>query len=82
MFSCFPSLTLVFTALHYYLVTEMNRPRPAAITVLTKYLPAPLEEARLQQDDRLSLLRHDFWDKGPQRFNLFWFYGVPAALLI
>lgn len=81
MFACFPSLTSVFTALHYYLVTEMNRPWPGAITVLTKYLPAPLEEARVQQDDRLSLLLHDFWDKSSRHFNLFWFYGVPAMLL-
>lgn len=50
----------------------MNRPWPAAITVLTKYLPAPLEEAWLQQDDRLSLLLHDFWDKGSRHFNFFW----------
>lgn len=37
----------------------MNRPWPAAITVLTKYLPAPLEEAGIQQDDRLSSLLSD-----------------------
>lgn len=81
MFSCFPCLTLVFTALHYYLVTEMNRPWPAAITVLTKYLPAPLEEARLQQNDRLSLFLHDFGDKDSLHFSIFWFYGVPTVLI-
>ena len=48
----------------------MNRPWPAAITVLTKYLPAPLEEASLQRDDRLSLFLHDFWDEGSQHFKL------------
>lgn len=78
----FPSHTLVFTALHYYLVTEMNRPWPAAITVLTKYLPAPLEEAGVQQDDRLSLLLHDFGDTGSRRLNLFCFYAVSTVMLV
>ncbi|KAK2823972.1 hypothetical protein Q5P01_021147 [Channa striata] len=77
----FPALTLVFTAHHYYSVTEMNRPWPAAITVLAKYLPAQLEETRVQQDDRVSLLSHVFWDKGSRRFNLFWFYGVPTLFV-
>lgn len=39
----FAALTLVFTALHYSFVTEMNRPWPTAIALPTKYLPAPLE---------------------------------------
>lgn len=78
--ACFPSLTLVFAALHYYWLTEMNRPWPAAVTVLTKYLPVPLEEAALQQDDRLSLLRHDDWDKACGCLDLLGFYGAPTVL--
>lgn len=42
----FAALTLVFTAFHYYFVTEMNRPWPTAIALPTKYLPAPLEATR------------------------------------
>lgn len=61
--SGFSSLTSVSAALHYYSVTAMNRPWPAAITLLTKYLPSPREEARLQQDVGLSLFLHDFWGK-------------------
>lgn len=71
MFLCFPSCTLVFTALHYYSVTEMNRPWLQAITVLTKYLPAELEEARVQQDKSYSLLVHDVSDEGSRCSNLF-----------
>lgn len=49
----------------------MNRPWLQAITVLTKYLPAELEEARVQQDESYSFLVHDFSDKGSRCSNLF-----------
>lgn len=49
----------------------MNRPWLQAITVLTKYLPAELEEARVQQDKSYSLLVHDVSDEGSRCSNLF-----------
>lgn len=77
--ACLHVSPLSFTALHYYMQTEMNGLRPVAITVLTKYLPAAVGEGSLQRDDRLPLLYR--WKKGSCSF-VFCFYRVAAVVLI
>lgn len=66
----------MFAALHYYLVTEINRPWPPAITLLTKYLPAPLEDYSWMTDSHYDSVTLGVKSRGIFTYSVF--MGIPV----